>query len=212
LALLAGAVLVVERRLALLPMLAGLLAFVVLSNAAAMTPRYTQVDPGPAPAGTFGNTQVTLLTATAAFGPESALSGGAPSTLDPSASTLDPSASTLDPSPSTPLTVTLTWQTLEPVDLDYNLFVHALDDAGNKLAQWDGQPPRGREPYPMTRWQVGEIVPSTIRLELSPEQATAIRQVAVGLYDWQTGARLATGSDDKVIIPLTSVPGGEVTP
>jgi hypothetical protein len=198
LALLAGSVLIVERRLALLPSLAGLLAFVVLSSAAAMTPRFTQVDPGPAPAGVFGADQVTLLTATASFAPDSAVSGD--------------ESSTLQPSISTPLTVTLAWQTLEPVNLDYNLFVHALDGAGNKLAQWDGQPPRGRESYPTSQWQVGEIVPSTIRLELSPEQAAAIRQVAVGLYDWQTGARLSTGSDDKVIITPSPAPGDEVSP
>ncbi len=198
LALLAGAVLLVDRRLALLPATAGLLAFVVLASAPALSPRFTQVDPGPAPAAIFGANQVTLLTATASFAPESTTPGSMPSTLLPP--------------PSTALTVTLTWQALEPIGQDYNLFVHALDGAGNTLAQWDGQPSRGQDPYPMTQWPVGAIVPTTIRLELPAEQAAAVQQVVAGLYDWQTGARLSTGNDDKAVITPSSVPGSEVSP
>ena len=102
------------------------------------------------------------------------------------------------------MTVTVAWQALQPIDFDYNLFVHAVDEAGNKLAQWDGQPQRGQDPYPMTQWLVGEIVPGTIRLELTPEQAAAVRQVVIGLYNWQDGSRLSVGKDDKVVIPVHS--------
>lgn len=198
LALLAGAVLVVDRRLALLPMTAGLLAFVVLASAPALSPRFTQVDPGPAPAALFGGNQIALLTAKASFAPDRAPSTG--------------STSTLLPEPSTPLTVTLTWQALQPIDQDYNLFVHALDNAGNTVAQWDGQPLRGQEPFPMTQWPVGAIVPTTVRLEAPQGQAASVRQVVAGLYDWQTGARLPAGDDDKVILAPTAAPGSEVAP
>ncbi len=210
LALLAGAVLVVERRLALLPMWAGLVVFVVLSSTAYPSPRFTQIDPSTAPAVVFGSNQVTLLTADATFLNEQTPSAASPYTLQPAVlppTTLQPT--TLQPTtlqPTTPLTVTVAWQALQPIDFDYNLFVHAVDDAGNKLAQWDGQPQRGPDPYPMTQWPVGEIVPGTIRLELTPQQAAAVRQVVIGLYNWQDGSRLPVGKDDKVVIPVHSSP------
>ncbi len=219
LAFLAGAVLVVERRLALLPMWAGLVVFVVLSSTAYLSPRFTQVAPSPAPASIFGSNQITLLTAGATFFNKQAPSAGSPYTLQPatSASDLQPAASPSDLQratlqPATPLTVTLAWQALQPIAFDYNLFVHAVDEAGNKLAQWDGQPQRDQDPYPMTQWQVGEIVPGTIRLELTPEQAAAVRQVVIGVYNWQSGSRLPVGSDDKVIIPVHSAPLRDFVP
>ena len=64
----------------------------------------------------------------------------------------------------------------------------------------------------MTQWPVGEIVPGTIRLELTPEQAAAVRQVVIGLYNWQDGNRLSVGNDDKVIIPVTSTPLRDFAP
>ncbi len=149
LAILAGAVLVVERRLALLPMWAGLVVFVVLSSTAYLSPRFTQVDPSTAPAAIFGSNQVTLLTAGATFLNEQTPSAASPYTLQPAVlppATLQPAD--LQPAtlpPATPLTVTVAWQALQPIDFDYNLFVHAVDEAGNKLAQWDGQPQRGQE-------------------------------------------------------------------
>ncbi len=64
----------------------------------------------------------------------------------------------------------------------------------------------------MTQWPVGEIVPGTIRLELTPEQAAAVRQVVIGLYNWQDGNRLSVGKDDKVIIPVPSTPLQDFVP
>lgn len=216
LAILASAVLVVERRLALLPMWAGLVVFVVLSSTAYISPRYTQVDPSTAPAVVFGSNQVTLLTADATFLNEQTSSTASPYTLQPAVlppATLQPTD--LPPAtlpPTTPLTVTVAWQALQPIDFDYTLFVHAVDEEGNKLAQWDGQPQRGRDPYPMTQWPVGEIVPNTIRLELTPDQAASVRQVVIGLYNWQDGNRLSVGKDDKVIIPVNSIPLRDFAP
>ena len=97
LAILAGAVLVVERRLALLPMWAGLVVFVVLSSTAYLSPRFTQVDPSTAPAVIFGSNQVTLLTADATFLNEQTPSAGSPYTLQP---TTLPPADLLQPADS----------------------------------------------------------------------------------------------------------------
>ena len=205
LAILAGAVLVVERRLALLPMWAGLVVFVVLSSTAYLSPRFTQVDPSTAPAVIFGSNQVTLLTADATFFNEQTPSVGSPYTLPLLTCHLPPAdlpPATLQP--ATPLTVTVAWQALQPIDFDYNLFVHAVDAAGNKLAQWDGQPQRGQDPYPMTQWPVGEIVPEHDPLGA---HARASRGRPAGRHrsvQLASGNRLSVGNDDKVVIPSSA--------
>jgi hypothetical protein len=97
--------------------------------------------------------------------------------------------------------VTVAWQALQPIDFDYNIFVHALDAAGNRVAQWDGQPLRGSEPYPMTTWPVGEVVSNSYRLDLDPA-AAPVERIDVGLYNWQTGERLPVNGDDKVTLEV----------
>ena len=64
----------------------------------------------------------------------------------------------------------------------------------------------------MTQWPVGEIVPGTIRLELTPDQAASVRQVVIGLYNWQDGSRLSVGKDDKVVIPVLDAPLQDFVP
>jgi hypothetical protein len=61
LALLAGAVVVVERRLAVLPVWAAAVALVALSSYPYLAPRFTQVLPDPAAPMIFGANQVTLV-------------------------------------------------------------------------------------------------------------------------------------------------------
>jgi hypothetical protein len=100
-----------------------------------------------------------------------------------------------------PLTVTLAWQALQPIDFDYNVFVHAVDAEGNRVAQWDGQPLRDGEPYPMTAWPVGEVVQNSYRLELDPA-AAPVQRIYIGLYNWQTGERLPVNGDDKVTLEV----------
>ena len=75
-----------------------------------------------------------------------------------------------------------------------------MDAAGNRVAQWDGQPLRGDVAAPMTQWVVGEVVTGAYRLDL-PAGATP-RQLWIGLYNWQTGDRLAVGSDDKATVEV----------
>ena len=87
------------------------------------------------------------------------------------------------------------------MDFDYNVFVHAVDAAGNRVAQWDGQPQRAGEAYPMTTWPVGEIVQNSYRLEMDPA-AAQVQRVDIGLYNWQTGERLPVNGDDKVTLEV----------
>ena len=200
LALLAGAVVAVERRLAVLPLWAAAVTLVVLSSYPYLAPRFTQTLPDPAAPAIFGTQQVTLV---------SAVVSGAGTVGDWEPSRRDrPEQEPLPaPSPSEgegwgegeALTITVAWQALQLIAFDYNIFIHALDAAGNRVAQWDGQPLRDGDPYPMTAWRVGEIVSNSYRLALDPA-AAPVQRVDLGLYNWQTGERLPVNGDDKVTV------------
>ncbi len=178
LALLAGAVVVVERRLAVLPVWAAAVTLVVLSSYPYLAPHFTQVTPDPAAPAILGANQVTLL-----------------------APGVEHETTTAEISSSRAMTLTVAWQALQPIDFDYNVFVHALDAAGNRVAQWDGQPTRDGEAYPMTTWPVGEVVENSYRLELDPT-AAPVQRIDVGLYNWQTGERLPVNGDNKVTVEV----------
>ena len=194
LALLAGAVVVVERRLAVLPLWAAAVALVVLSSYPYLAPRFTQTLPDPAAPAIFGAQRVTLVAAAASTG-EAGTVGDRP---EQDALPLPLGEGRGE---GEALTVTVAWQALQPVDFDYNVFIHALDAAGNRVAQWDGQPLAAGEPYPMTAWLAGEIVSNSYRLELDLA-AAPVQRVDVGLYNWQTGERLPVNGDDKVTLEV----------
>lgn len=183
LALLAGALLTVERRLAVLPLWAAAATFVVLSSYPYLAPRFTQVTPDPARPAIFGDNQVTLL---AAGLEQEDFAPAAPITATQT------------------MTVAVAWQPLNLLDFDYNIFVHALDADGQRIAQWDGQPQRGAQPYPMTAWRAGEVVPDHYALTLDGGRSLAdVRSLWLGLYNWQTGQRLLVNGDDKVVVDVT---------
>jgi hypothetical protein len=186
LALLGGALLVVERRLAVLPVWAAAVALVVLSSYPYLAPHFTQMTPDPAAPAILGANQVTLVSATID-------ETGMVDVWEPS----EQHALTV----SQRFTVNLAWQALQPIDFDYNVFIHAEDADGNRVAQWDGQPTRGGEPYPMTAWTVGEIIVNDYLLELDPA-AAPVQRVYLGLYNWQTGERLSVNGDDKVTLEV----------
>lgn len=171
LALAACLVVLVEQRVSALPVWAGLLAFVVLSSYPYLAPRFTKVAPDLETVAIFGGGPITLLSADVQ-----------------QQSTADPDAEASQAS-SPELQVTAVWQALQPVDFDYNVFFHAVNDAGDVLAQWDGPPQRSGEPYPMTMWSVGEVISDTYSLELDVPVAS-VAHVNLGLYNWQTGERL----------------------
>lgn len=102
----------------------------------------------------------------------------------------------------------LTWQTLQPLDFDYNIFFQALqpDNAQDVVvAQLDAQPRQGIQPA--TTWQPGEILTDTYSLDLSavaPADRAELRYI-FGYYDWRSGQRLqvvdAAGvTDDKLVL------------
>jgi len=176
LAFLSGSVSRLDRRLAELPVLAGLVALVILASYPYLAPRFTQVDPGPEP--------VALFQPVEADAPQIML--------------LDYEAA--PPTDITPtLTLTLTWQAIAPVVNDYTVFVHVLDQDGTKVAQRDSRPCDGE--CPTDTWQPGVIVQDRHQLNLPVGSPTGPYNLAVGLYLLETGQRASViGQDDKTVI------------
>lgn len=105
-----------------------------------------------------------------------------------------------------PLTFTLYWRNGQATPpFDYALFAQLFDSAGNKVAQLDWQPRDAIGLRPMTSWQVGEAIQDTQTLVLPPDLPAGTYQLLVGVYNWQTGARLpvvgeATAAGDTIVI------------
>ena len=96
--------------------------------------------------------------------------------------------------------VTLYWRSLSSPGQDYTVFVHALDSAGQTIAQGDAP-----IAYPVSLWDPGEQVPDTHRIA-GLGQASAIR---LGLYDPATSQRVSAYKpdgtpwpDNAVVIPV----------
>jgi len=104
-------------------------------------------------------------------------------------------------------TLTLYWQTGQPIDQNDSIFIHLLDQQGNLLEQLDGVPYDGL--YPLSNWQPGQII--TDARPLPPlDNFDQLDAIAVGVYDPVSGERLtATDAQGKtlpnnsLVIPVT---------
>ena len=181
LAFLAGSTVRLDKRLAQLPMWAGLIALVVLASYPYLAPSFTRVDPGPEPDALFQPVEATT--------PQIVL-------LDHEIA----ASAAISPS----LAVTLTWQAVEPVDGDYTVFVHALAPDGSKVAQRDTRPCDGE--CPTNTWQPGEIILDRYTLEPDPNAPAGPDRLAIGLYLLETGDRaIVAGQDERTV--YLHVPG-----
>jgi hypothetical protein len=111
--------------------------------------------------------------------------------------------------PGLALDVTLYWQATSRLPADYTVFVHVLDNRGERVAQGDGPPVNGR--YPSSAWQPGQIVVDNHRIPLpagvDPAAPLGALRVVVGLYAAGDGARLpvtdardARVADDQIVL------------
>lgn len=87
------------------------------------------------------------------------------------------------------LTVTLYWQALSEMDRDYSVFVHVVNSQGETVAQHDGQP-WWEAPLPTSSWQPGEQLRDRHQLTLPADLPSGSYQLRVGVYYWETLARL----------------------
>ena len=147
---------------------AALIALTLLSSYGYLEPRTTRYEPGAAPLAVLGDNQILLLDAQME-GP-------------------------LQPGRTVRLGVR--WQPLRPLSRDYTVFVHAVDEAGQRWGQQDTQPQSGT--YPTSQWQVGEVIEDRYELRIAADGPPGDYHLNLGLYEWQSGERMRVGDDDKV--------------
>jgi hypothetical protein len=73
--------------------------------------------------------------------------------------------------------------------------VHVLDAAGEKVAQVDGQIADAWGPLPLEGWPEQAPVDDLMMIDLPADLPAGEYTLVAGLYDWQTGARLAAEGD-----------------
>jgi len=79
------------------------------------------------------------------------------------------------------LQLTLYWEALQPINRDYQIFVHAYDPGLNLLVQADHVPVYGLRPT--SSWRPGEPVEDRVAFYLPAERLETGFALAVGLYD-----------------------------
>jgi hypothetical protein len=87
------------------------------------------------------------------------------------------------------LAVTLSWQALAAMPVDYTVFVHLLGPDGQTVAQHDGQP-FWEVALPTSTWQPGELLQDKHTLVLPPDLPAGEYHLEMGVYFWQTLERL----------------------
>jgi hypothetical protein len=104
--------------------------------------------------------------------------------------------------PGEPLPLTLYWQAVAEIDINYTVFVQLLNNAGQVIAQQDAQPQAGAAPT--TTWLPGEILIDSYILPV-PELEAGNYQLIAGLYNPATGERLPliSGGDFVELQPIT---------
>lgn len=82
--------------------------------------------------------------------------------------------------PGQTLEVSLFWQPVQPLTVDYTSYIHLADAAGQGLTQSDHRP--GGVIYPSSQWQVGERLRDRHRLTLPPEIEPGQYRLRAGMY------------------------------
>ncbi|MEA3308480.1 MAG: glycosyltransferase family 39 protein [Chloroflexota bacterium] len=108
-------------------------------------------------------------------------------------------------SPGDTLLLTLYWETGAALDQRYTVFTHLLDAGGVLQAQLDNEPQGGS--LPTDSWATGELIRDNYALTLPPDAPPGAYTLRVGMYHWQTGARLPvpTAADDQLTLQTVAV-------
>ncbi len=104
------------------------------------------------------------------------------------------------------LYLTLYWKLAgdQPVPADYTVFVHLVDEQGSLIVEpADGPPVEGA--WPTSAWLPGQVVVDTRLVALPPNLHPGRYDVRVGLYDPNTGVRLAALQPDGTPWPEDAV-------
>ena len=92
-----------------------------------------------------------------------------------------------------------------PVDRDYKLFAHLLDERGQTVAQRDVFPLDG-ERRPTSRMDAGTVFRIEVAVAGPADRIDAGRSVGIGFYDEKSGERLAlepTAPENRLVLPIS---------
>ncbi len=109
------------------------------------------------------------------------------------------------------LGVTLRWQTVQPLNHAYKVFVHLRRSDGEPIAQSDSEPAGGFDPS--DTWQPGQLVLDRRALLVPRNTPPGTYAVYAGLYDPEDGSRLqvispsAGDTSDSVLIGRADTAG-----
>ena len=94
--------------------------------------------------------------------------------------------------------LTLYWQALSPIEEDYTVFTHLLDEAGQLRGGKDNPPVKGMAPTSL--WLPGEFIRDEYEIPLSEKAPAGDYTIEVGMYQPDSGERLSTPSGESRII------------
>jgi len=106
------------------------------------------------------------------------------------------------------LRLKLYWQARAPMDEDYSVFVHLMDEGGNLCAQQDCQPQRGD--YPTSLWRRGEVIWDGHEIALPPDLPTGTYRLVAGMYSLESMERLPVFDETGRRLPGDLIPLGEI--
>ncbi len=189
LAVLAGASLRLDESLTRLPLLGGLILFIILSSYPYLQPKFSQLEPAylAGPQTELGDHQLALLAHDFSVVTSNHTAGME------AGSAILPLAVYGPPQANQTLRLNVTWQPLQRLTENWKIFAHLVDAQNNVLAQFDGPPQAGA--YPTSQWQPGELIQDSYPLTLPAAVPPGPYRVYLGLYHETTGARLPVPGD-----------------
>jgi hypothetical protein len=99
--------------------------------------------------------------------------------------------------------VYLNWRAESRLDVSHKVFVHVLNAEGRLVAQNDGIPALWT--YPTSEWKAGEAIVDFHQFEMDASLPPGNYTLQTGLYDPESGARLAAGAQDHVVLTKITI-------
>lgn len=97
--------------------------------------------------------------------------------------------------------VVLEWETLEPLQEDYSVFLHIYDGQGQRIDQGDTQL-INQSLHPTSLWEVGKLNSVLYHIPVPPGTPPGRYELELGVYLLKTGDRLPLGDTDEKSVRL----------
>ena len=106
---------------------------------------------------------------------------------------------TAEAAPGGQVPLTLYWQAVQPMQGDYTVFVHLLDEHDKVIGQRDVYPGRGA--LPTSQWPTGEAIADRYEVPVDADATPPVRlKFEIGVYNHTTGERLPVRDDAGVVL------------